>query len=76
MGQIDEVLDSRTIWLCASCYSCAARCPKGVDLAKLMEALRLLILRKSDNYVEPNDIVVSEDLPQVALVCNFRKMTG
>jgi len=76
LGQISDVLNSKTIWLCASCFTCTARCPKGVDLAKLMEALRLLLLRKSNNYVEPSELDIDENLPLIALVSNFRKMTG
>lgn len=76
LGQFDDVLNSKTIWLCASCFTCTARCPKGVDLAKVMEALRLLLLRKSTNYVEPSEIDIDENLPQIALISNFRKMTG
>lgn len=76
LGQIEEVVNSKTIWLCASCFSCTTRCPKGVDLAKLMEALRLLLLRKKGNYVEPSDVDIDENLPQIALVSNFRKKTG
>lgn len=76
LGQIDDVLNSKTIWLCATCFTCSARCPKGVDLAKIMEALRLLLLRKSTNYVEPSELDIDENLPQIALVSNFRKMTG
>jgi heterodisulfide reductase subunit C len=76
LGQIMDVLNSKTIWLCASCFSCTSRCPKGVDLAKVMEALRLLLLRKSTNYIEPSELDIDENLPQIALVSNFRKMTG
>ena len=76
LGQFDDVLGSKTIWICASCFSCTARCPKGVDLAKIMEALRLFLLRKSTNYVEPSELDIDENLPQIALVSNFRKMTG
>ncbi len=76
LGQIGDVLNSKTIWLCASCFTCTSRCPKGVDLAKVMEALRLLLLRKSTNYVEPSELDIDENLPQIALISNFRKMTG
>ena len=76
LGQIKDVLNSKTIWLCASCFSCTTRCPKGVDLAKIMEALRLLLLRKSTNYVELSELDIDENLPQIALVSNFRKTTG
>ena len=76
LGQIDDVLNSKTIWLCASCFTCTARCPKGVDLAKVMEALRLLLLRKITNYVDPSELDIDENLPQIALVSNLRKTTG
>jgi len=76
LGQVGDVLNSKTIWLCASCFTCTTRCPKGVDLAKVMEALRLLLLRKNDNYVEPSELDTDEKLRQIALVSNFRKMTG
>lgn len=40
-GLKEEALQSRTIWICASCDTCSTRCPKEVDLARLMEGLRL-----------------------------------
>ena len=36
-----RVLESRTIWLCASCYTCATRCPRGIDVTGVMDALRI-----------------------------------
>jgi heterodisulfide reductase subunit C len=39
-GQIDTVLNSDTIWVCASCETCTTRCPNGIDIAHLMDALR------------------------------------
>ena len=78
LGMQDDVAGSKTVWLCASCLTCTARCPKGVDLARVMEAVRLLTLRKSKNYVEPSSLDREEvaDLPQIALVSGFRKLTG
>lgn len=35
-----EVLQSNTIWLCASCYSCTAECPKGIKITDIMYALK------------------------------------
>ena len=74
----DSVLYDDTIWLCASCFTCAVRCPKGFDLTKIMEALRLLTLRKNINYVEIQNLSKEEleELPPIALVSNFRKMTS
>ncbi len=35
-----RVLESRAIWLCASCQTCATRCPRGIDVTSVMDALR------------------------------------
>ncbi|MFH1648097.1 MAG: 4Fe-4S dicluster domain-containing protein [Chloroflexota bacterium] len=41
-----EVLRSRTIWVCASCETCAARCPQGIDIPRVMDTLRQMALRE------------------------------
>ena len=45
LGLVDRALQSRTIWLCASCETCTTRCPREVDLAAVMDALRNLALQ-------------------------------
>ncbi len=40
LGMQDEVLHSSTIWLCASCTTCTTRCPREIDLARVMDVLR------------------------------------
>ncbi len=37
----DRVLGSQAIWLCASCHTCATRCPQGIDVTGVMDALRI-----------------------------------
>ena len=78
--QLEDIslLDSNAMWVCASCLACEVRCPKGVDLAKLMEALRQLHLRKELDHVSVDDMTHDEirKLPQIALVASFRKKTG
>lgn len=39
-GQMEEILRSRTIWICASCYMCATRCPQGIKITDLLYALK------------------------------------
>ncbi len=46
LGLVDEALKSGTIWLCASCETCTTRCPREVDLAAVMDALRNLAIRE------------------------------
>jgi len=44
-GHREKVLGSKTIWICASCYTCSVRCPNDIDIAKIMDTLRHLALR-------------------------------
>jgi heterodisulfide reductase subunit C len=72
---MEEVLQSRTFWICASCLTCVTRCPKGVDLPRLMEALREISLRAGVSELDldrlPPELV--RELPQLAIVGGFRK---
>ncbi len=45
LGLRDEALAAQTIWLCATCSTCTTRCPRNVDLAKIMDCLRIAALR-------------------------------
>ena len=45
-GAVEPLLDSRTIWICASCYQCTARCPAEIKITDLLYALKRLALRK------------------------------
>jgi heterodisulfide reductase subunit C len=44
LGQRDRVLACRTIWVCAACETCTTRCPNGVRIAELMDALKEMAL--------------------------------
>jgi heterodisulfide reductase subunit C len=46
LGLVDEVLNSEAIWMCASCETCATRCPNEIDLARVMDVLRQLARRR------------------------------
>lgn len=41
LGMKDELLKSNTIWICASCSTCSTRCPCEVEIAHVMETLRI-----------------------------------
>lgn len=45
-GMIEEILNSRTIWVCASCYSCTVRCPAGIRVTDTIYALKRLAMEK------------------------------
>lgn len=46
LGMRERVLSCKTIWLCASCYTCSTRCPNEIDIAKVMDWLRQIALQK------------------------------
>ena len=45
LDSIDDVLNSDTIWVCASCETCTARCPNEIDIAHVMDTLRQLSMK-------------------------------
>ncbi|MCS7364115.1 MAG: 4Fe-4S dicluster domain-containing protein [archaeon GB-1867-035] len=73
---MEEVLDSKTIWICASCYNCTIRCPRGLDPAKIINALRNIKMRKGISVVNLRKIPKVEEYPQLALVAASRKLMG
>lgn len=72
---MEDVLESNTIWICASCLTCVARCPKAVDLPRLMEALRQIALRKGVSKLDLNNLPsdLLQELPQLAIIGGCRK---
>ena len=77
LGQVEEALESETIWFCAACQTCYARCPKGVDLSRIMEALREIALQRGGDHLDIAAIRPEElaEFPQQAFIGGFRKYT-
>jgi heterodisulfide reductase subunit C len=50
----DELLDSDILWMCVSCETCSARCPMGIDVAAVMDALRQFAVAKGASKKEGN----------------------
>ncbi|MBR2353470.1 MAG: 4Fe-4S dicluster domain-containing protein [Clostridia bacterium] len=77
-GEIEPLLKSESLYKCLSCFACLERCPRSVEPAKLIEAVRLAAVRQQGaNHMTPNDIPaqIDEDTPQQLLVSAFRKYT-
>ena len=79
-GDIDPLLNSESLYKCLSCFACVERCPRGVEPAKLVEAIRLIKIRQKDaNRMTADDVPpaaeADADLPQQAVVSAFRKYT-
>lgn len=75
-GDIEPLLESESLYKCLTCFACVERCPRSVEPAKLVEAVRLAAIRKQgNNRLTANDIpeLIDEDIPQQAIVSAFRK---
>jgi heterodisulfide reductase subunit C2 len=75
---IEDVLDSQMIWACAACMNCVAHCPKGIDLPRVMEALRLAAMQKKGDRLTINQVSIETlgEAPQLAIIGGFRKYTA
>jgi heterodisulfide reductase subunit C len=78
MGLKDELLKSNSYWVCASCLTCNARCPKGIKIAEVMEGVRQILLRKRKDRIHIPKLTdkQKEEVPQIALISSFRKYTS
>jgi heterodisulfide reductase subunit C len=73
-----EVLNSKTIWICSACFTCAERCPRDINITKVMESLRQIVLRHKIDHSNVKKISKKEmeTIPQIAFVSLFRKNIG
>ena len=75
-GQIEKLMASKSIYTCLSCFACLERCPRNVEPAKLIEAVRLMVVRQQGaSHMNANDVPAlwNSDLPQQAIVSAMRK---
>ena len=75
-GRVEELMASRGIAMCLSCFACVERCPRNVEPAKLIEAVRLAVVRQQGgDLLKPEQIPerLDENLPQQAITSAFRK---
>lgn len=77
-GDIEALQNSPSIYKCLTCFACIDRCPRGVEPAKLVEAVRLSVVRKQgNNHLKTDSIpeMLDEEIPQQLLVSAIRKYT-
>jgi len=75
-GKTQVLMDSKSIFTCLSCMACVERCPRQVEPAKIIEAVKLLKIREQGkNHLKPEQIAsfLDKDLPEQALTSAFRK---
>ena len=64
LGLKEEVLSSKVIWYCLSCYRCQVRCPQEVKYPEIMRVLRKLAVEQG--YVEPGFVQAVQDIDRKA----------
>ena len=75
-GDIEPLMNSQSIYKCLTCFACVDRCPRGVEPAKLIEAVRVITQRQQGkSHLTPDAMVefLDEDIPGQALVTAMRK---
>ncbi|MBE7035567.1 MAG: 4Fe-4S dicluster domain-containing protein [Ruminococcaceae bacterium] len=75
-GDIEPLMASKGLYRCLTCFACVDRCPRGVEPAKLVEAVRLAVIRQQGaNHLSAETVAAFSDdeTPQQLLVSAFRK---
>ena len=54
LGQEEDLLASKTIWVCVTCNTCSIRCPNDIDIALVIDSLRERALRKGRQPAKEN----------------------
>ena len=75
-GRIEELMNSKGIYRCLSCFACVERCPRSVEPAALIEAVRDAVVRQQGaDHLKAERIpeILDEDIPQQAITSAFRK---
>ena len=75
-GDLEPLLASESLYLCLSCMACVQRCPRQVAPGKLVEDVRLAVVRQQNqDHLTPDEIpgLLEPELPQQAIVSAFRK---
>jgi heterodisulfide reductase subunit C len=75
-GKLEELLSSRGIWNCLTCFACVERCPRNVKPANVIEGVRLALIRQQGmDHLKPEQIpqLLDTELPQQAIASAFRK---
>ena len=75
-GEIEKLLNTKSIYACLSCFACLERCPRQVEPAKLIDAVRQVVEgSRGPHHLDPVQVPehLDDDIPQQAIVSAFRK---
>ena len=75
-GEIEPLLNTKSIYACLSCFACLERCPRQVEPAKLIDAVRQVVEgSRGPHHLDPVQVPehLDDDMPQQAIGSAFRK---
>ena len=75
-GELEKLFESKSIYACLSCFACLERCPRQVEPAKLIDAVRQYVEgQRGPHRLDPVQVPehLDDDMPQQAIVSAFRK---
>jgi heterodisulfide reductase subunit C len=85
-GMREEVLRSKTIWVCVGCHTCSSQCPMGIDIAAVMDTLRLMAVEEGAPIGKPNIIDFHEEVlrslekygraHKLSIMLGYKRQTG
>jgi heterodisulfide reductase subunit C len=85
-GMREEVLRCKTIWICVGCHTCSSQCPMGIDIAAVMDTLRLMAVEEGVPIGKPNIIDFHEEVlrslekhgraHKLSIMLGYKRQTG
>ncbi|MDP2209653.1 MAG: 4Fe-4S dicluster domain-containing protein [Bacteroidota bacterium] len=61
-GEMEMIMKSRTIWICASCYACTTRCPSGIKITDIIYALKRTAMEKKYQSQQAQQVQILANL--------------
>jgi len=85
-GMRQEVLTCKTIWVCVGCHTCSSQCPMSIDIADMMDTLRLMAVEEGVAIGKPNIIDFHEEVlrslerygraHKLGIMLGYKRQTG
>ena len=85
-GLRQEVLTCKTIWICVGCHTCSSQCPMSIDIAAVMDTLRLMAVEEGVAVGKPNIVDFHEEVlrslekygraHKLGIMLGYKRQTG
>jgi len=85
-GMREVVLKCKTIWVCVGCHTCSSQCPMAIDIAAVMDTLRMMAVEEGIAIGKPNIIDFHEEVlrslekygraHKLGIMLGYKRQTG